>query len=169
MIMIKTPGSQMGSQAAAEGGGEARGGRRRESRERSGVQAGSTLESTVPKARSRSREGATLDEARRISRRVSSQIPSSALSSLSTVITALAQTPSCPSTTAAFARILDSSLTPRTACCAGVSYSLSRARALRTTAQLCQRKGGSCLAALLLAPLVQVFLVCWPVAFRTTA
>jgi len=168
--MIKTPGSQMGSQAAAEGGGEARGGRRGESRERSGVHAaGSTLESTVPKARSRSREGATLDEARRISRRVSSQIPSSALSSLSTVITALAQTSSCPSTTAAFTRILDSSLTPRTACCAGVSYSLSRARALRTTAQLCQRKGGSCLAALLLAPLVQVFLVCWPVAFRTTA
>ena len=64
MIMIvKTPGSQVGSPAAAEGGGQARGGGKGEGGERSGVQAGSTLESTVPKARSRSREGATLDEA----------------------------------------------------------------------------------------------------------
>jgi len=72
IIILKTPGSQMGSPAAAEGGGEARGGGRRESEERSGVQTGSTLESTVPKARSRSREGATLDKAPRISLRASS-------------------------------------------------------------------------------------------------
>jgi len=44
MIMIvKTPGSQMGSPAVAEGGGEARGGGRGESGERNGVQAGSTF------------------------------------------------------------------------------------------------------------------------------
>ena len=53
MIMIvKTPGSQMGSPAAAEEGGEEVGGGRWESRERSEVQARSTLTSTAPKARS---------------------------------------------------------------------------------------------------------------------
>jgi len=83
MIMIvKTPGSQMGSPAAAEGGGEAMGGGRRESGERSEVQARSTLTLTVPKVRSRSREVATLDEAPRILQRVSSKILLSALSSL---------------------------------------------------------------------------------------
>jgi len=51
MIMIvKTPGSQMGSPAAAEGGGEAMGGRKGESGKRSEVQARSMLTSTVPKA-----------------------------------------------------------------------------------------------------------------------
>ena len=59
MIMIvKTPGSQMGSPVAAEEGGEEVGGERVE-RE---VQARSTLSSTAPKARSRSGEVATLDE-----------------------------------------------------------------------------------------------------------
>ena len=68
MIMIvKTPGSQMGSPAAAEEGGEAMGGGRGESGERGEVQARSLLTSTAPKARSRSREVATLDEALRIS------------------------------------------------------------------------------------------------------
>ena len=63
MIMIvKTPGSQMGSPAAAEEGGEEMGGGRWESGERSEVQARLTLTSTAPKARSRSREVATLDE-----------------------------------------------------------------------------------------------------------
>jgi len=113
MIMImKTPGSQMGSSAAAKGGGEARGGGGWESGERSKVQAGSTLESTVPKARSMSREVVTLDEAPRISLRVSSKLLSLAWSSLSTVITALAQTSACPSTTAAFVRTLASSSAP---------------------------------------------------------
>ena len=80
MIMIvETPGSQMGSPAAAaEGGREARGGGRGESGERSEVQATSSLTSTAPKARSRSREVATLDEALRISMSVSSKLPSSA-------------------------------------------------------------------------------------------
>ena len=55
MIMIvKTPGSQMGSPAAVEGGGEAMRGGRGENGERSEVQAGLTLELTVPNARSRS-------------------------------------------------------------------------------------------------------------------
>jgi len=68
MIMIvKTPGSQMGSPAAAEGGGEARGGGRGESEERSGVRWRSTLELTAPKRRSRSREGVALNEAPRAS------------------------------------------------------------------------------------------------------
>ena len=50
MIMIvKTPGSQMGSPAAAEEGGEEVGGGRGESGERSEVQARSTLTSTLPK------------------------------------------------------------------------------------------------------------------------
>ena len=63
MIMIvKTPGSQMGSPAAAEEGGEEVGGGRWESGERSEVQARSTLTSTAPKARTRSGEVATLDE-----------------------------------------------------------------------------------------------------------
>ena len=97
----------MDSPAAAEGG-EARGGRRGESGERSGVQAGSTLESIVPKARSRSREVETLDEVPRISLRVSSKllVPSSALSSLSSVITALVWISACPSATATFAHAL---------------------------------------------------------------
>jgi len=75
MIMIvKTPGSQMGSPAVAEGGGEAMEGGRGESGERSEVQARSTLTSTAPEARSRSREVATLDGAPRISQRASSKI-----------------------------------------------------------------------------------------------
>jgi len=101
MIMIvKTPGSQIGSPAAAEGGGEAMGWGRGESGERSEVQAKSTLTSTAPKVRSRSREVATLDEAPRISQSASSKIPSSASSLLSLVITALARTSACPSATA---------------------------------------------------------------------
>ena len=84
MIMIvKTPGSQMGSPEVAEEGGEEVGVGRWESGERSEVQARSTLTSMAPKARSRSGEVATLDEVPRIS----------------------------PGTTAAFARTLDSSLT----------------------------------------------------------
>ena len=68
MIMIvKTPGSQMGSPKAPEEGGEEVGGGRWESGERSEVQARSTLTSTTPKARSRSEEVATLDEVPRIS------------------------------------------------------------------------------------------------------
>ena len=71
MIMIvKTPGSQMGSPAAAEEGGEEVGGGRWESGERSEMQARSTLTSMAPKARSRSGEVATLDEVPRISLRV---------------------------------------------------------------------------------------------------
>jgi len=51
MIMIvKTPGSQMGSPAAAEGGGEEMGGEKCESGERSEVQARSAVASTVSKA-----------------------------------------------------------------------------------------------------------------------
>ena len=111
MIMIvKTPGSQMGSPAAAEEGGEEVGGGRWESGERSEVQARSTLTSTAPKARSRSGEVATLDEVPRISLRVSSKLPSSLL--LLSVITALARTSAYPGTTAAFARTVTSSLTP---------------------------------------------------------
>jgi len=90
MIMIvKTPGSQMGSSAAAEGGGEAMGGGRGEGGEKIEVQARSSLTSTAPKVRSRSREVATLDEAPRILLRGSSKLPSSVSSSLSLVITAL--------------------------------------------------------------------------------
>ena len=63
MIMIvKTPGSQMGSPAAAEEGGEEMEGEKCESGERSEVQARSTVASTVSKARSRPREVVTLDE-----------------------------------------------------------------------------------------------------------
>ena len=113
MIMIlKTPGSQMGSPAAAEEGGEEVGGGKCESGERSEVQAQSTVTSTVPKARSSSREVVTLDEEPRISLRVSSKLPSSPSSSMSAVITALARTSACLSTTAAFAQTLSSSLTP---------------------------------------------------------
>ena len=51
MIMIvKTPGSQMGSPAAAEEGGEDMGGEKCESGERSEVQVRSTVASTVSKA-----------------------------------------------------------------------------------------------------------------------
>ena len=89
MIMIvKTPGSQMGSPAAAEEGGEEVGGGRWESGERSEMQARSTLTSTAPKARPRSEEVATLDEVPRISLRVSSKLPLSPSSLLSSVITA---------------------------------------------------------------------------------
>ena len=74
MIMIvNTPGSQMGFPAAVEEGGEEVGGGRWESGERSEVQARSMLTSTAPKARSRSEEVATLDEVPRISLRVSSR------------------------------------------------------------------------------------------------
>ena len=111
MIMIlKTPGSQMGSPAAAEGGGEAMGGGRGESGERSEMQARSTLTLTAPKVRSRSREVATLDEATRISQSVIENTVVN--SSLTWVITALARTSACPSTTAAFARTSAPSLTP---------------------------------------------------------
>jgi len=113
MIMIvNTPGSQMGSPAAAEEGEEEVGGGRWEIEERSEVQARSTLTSTAPKARSRSGEVATLDGVPRISLRVSSKLPSSPWSLLSSVITALARTSAYPGTTAAFARTLVSSLTP---------------------------------------------------------
>ena len=116
MIMIvKTPGSQMGSPTATEEGGEELGGGRWESGERSEVQARSTLTSTAPKARSRSGEVATLNEVPRISLRVSSKWPSSTLSLLSSVITALARTSAYPGTTAAFVRTLASSLTPSNA------------------------------------------------------
>jgi len=113
MIMIvKTPGSQMGSPAAAEEGGEEMGGGRWESGERSEVQARSTLTSTAPKARSRSGEVVTLDEGPRISLRVSTKLPTSTSSMMSSGITALARTSAYPGTTAAFARTLASSLTP---------------------------------------------------------
>ena len=62
MMIVKSPGSQMGSPAAAEEGGEEVGDGRWESGERSEVQARSTLTSTAPKARPRSGEVATLDE-----------------------------------------------------------------------------------------------------------
>ena len=56
MIMIvKTPGSQMGSPEAAEEGGEAMGGGRGESGESSEVHERPSVTSTVPKARSRSK------------------------------------------------------------------------------------------------------------------
>ena len=89
VMIVKTPGSQMGFPAAAEGGGEARGaGGRGESGERSGVQA-SRRWLPAPRARSKFREVVNLDEAPRISPRVSSKLPSSESSSLSLVITAL--------------------------------------------------------------------------------
>ena len=66
MMIVKTPGSQMGSPAAAGEGGEAMGGGRGKSGERREVQSRSLLTSTASKARSRSREVATLDEALRI-------------------------------------------------------------------------------------------------------
>ena len=94
MIMIvKTPGSQMGSPAAAEEGGEEMGGEKCESGERSEVQAAarSTVASTVPEVRSRLREVVTLDEEPRISLRVSTKLPSSPSSSMSTGIIALAR------------------------------------------------------------------------------
>ena len=113
MIMIvKTPGSQIGSPAEAEGGGEVMGEGRGESGERSKAHARSTLTSTAPKVRSRSRGVSTLDEVPRTSLRVSSKLPSSPSSLLSSVITALARTSAYPGTTAAFARTLASSLTP---------------------------------------------------------
>ena len=111
MIMIvKTPGFQMGSPAAVEEGGKEMGSGRWESGERSEVQARWTLTSMTPKARSRSGEVATLDEVPRISLRVSSKLPSSTSSLLSAVITALARTSAYLGTTAAFARTVASSL-----------------------------------------------------------
>jgi len=60
MIMIvKTPGSQMGSPPVAEEGGEAMGGGRGESGENSEVHERPSVTSTAPKARSRSRGVAT--------------------------------------------------------------------------------------------------------------
>ena len=113
MIMIvKTPGSQMGSPTAAEEGGEEMGGGRWESGERSEVQARSTLTSTAPKTRSRSGEVATLDEGPRISLRVSTKLPTSTSSMMSSGIAALARTSAYPGTKAAFERTLASSLTP---------------------------------------------------------
>jgi len=104
MIMIvKNPGSQMGSTTGAEEGGEVMGGGSGESGESSEVYERSSVTSTAPKARSRSRRVATLDEALRISLRMSSKLPTLALSLLSSIITALARTLTCPSTTVAFA------------------------------------------------------------------
>jgi len=94
MIMIvKTPGSQMGSPVAAEEGGEEVGGGRWESGERSEVQSRSTLTSTAPKTRPRSGEVVTLDEVPRISLRVSSKLPSSPSSLLSSVISSCSALP----------------------------------------------------------------------------
>jgi len=112
MIMIvKTPGTQMGSPAAAEEGREEVGGGRWESGERSEVQARLTLTLTAPKARSRSGEVATLDEVQRISLRVSSKLLSLTWLLLLSVITALALTLAYLGTMVAFARTLASSLT----------------------------------------------------------
>jgi len=88
------------------------GGGRGESGESSEVHERPSVTSTAPKARSRSRGVATLDEALRMSLRMSSKLPTLAPSSLSSVITALARTSACSSTTVAFARKLASSLTP---------------------------------------------------------
>jgi len=104
--------SQMGSPAAAEEGGEAMGGGRGESGESSEVHERPSVTSTAPKARSRSRGVATLDEAPKMSLRMTSKLLTLTLSSLASVITALARTSACPSTTVAFARTLASSLTP---------------------------------------------------------
>ena len=110
-MIVKTPGSQMGSPAAAAEGGEAMRGGKGESGESSEVHERPSLTSTAPKVRSRSRGVATLDEAPRMSLRMSSKLPTLALSSLSSIITALARTSACPSTTVAFARTSASSLT----------------------------------------------------------
>jgi len=59
IMIVKTPGSQMGSLTAAEEGGKARGRGRGEREERSK----SALESTGPTARSRSREDTAMHEA----------------------------------------------------------------------------------------------------------
>jgi len=101
----------MGSPAAAEEGGEAMGGGRGESGERSEVHARLLLTLTAPKARSRSRGVVTLDEAPSILLRVSSKLLTLVLLLLSSVITALARTLACPSTTATFTQTLASSLT----------------------------------------------------------
>ena len=101
-MIVKTPGSQMDSSAAAEEGGEAMGGGRGESGESSEVHERLSVTLKAPKARSRLRGVATLDEAPRISLRVSSKLPTLSLSLLSLVITALARTLACPSTTVAF-------------------------------------------------------------------
>jgi len=88
------------------------GGGRGESGESSEVHERLSVTSTAPKAKSRSRGVATLDEAPRMSMRMSSKLPTLAPSSLASVITALARTSACPSTTVAFARTSASSLTP---------------------------------------------------------
>ena len=111
MMIVKTPGSQMDSPAAAEEGGKTMGGGRGESGESSEVHERLSVTLTTPTARSRSRGVATLDEAPRMVLRMSSKLPTLALSSLSSVITALARTLACPSTTVGFARTLASSLT----------------------------------------------------------
>jgi len=67
MIMIvKTPGSQMGFPAAAEEGGEVMGGGRWEREERSKAHARCSLTLMAPKARSRSREVATREVAKEL-------------------------------------------------------------------------------------------------------
>ena len=81
LMMVKTPGSQMGSPAATKEGGETMGGGRWESEESSEVYERPSMTSTAPKARSRSRGVATLDEAPRMSMRMSSKLPSLAPSS----------------------------------------------------------------------------------------
>jgi len=102
-MIVKNLGSQMGSLAAAEEGGEVMGGGRGESGESSEVHERLLVTLTAPKARSRSRGVATLDEALRMSMRMSSKLPTLAPSLLSLVITTLAQTLTCPSTTVALA------------------------------------------------------------------
>jgi len=111
IMLVKTPGFQMGSPAAAEEGGEAMGGGRGKSGESSEVHERQSVTSTAPKTRSRSRGVATLDEALRMSLRMSSKLLTLAPSLLSLVITALARTLTCTSTTVAFARTLVFSLT----------------------------------------------------------
>ena len=91
-----------------------RGDGRWESGESSEVHERPSVTSTAPKARSRSRGVATLDEAPRmsLSLKMSSKLPTLVPSSLASVITALARTSACLSTTVAFARTSASSLTP---------------------------------------------------------
>jgi len=75
ILIVKTPGSQMGSPATAEEGGEAMGGGRGESGGSSEVHERLSVTSTAPKARSRSRGVTTLDEAPRMLLRMSSKFP----------------------------------------------------------------------------------------------
>ena len=87
------------------------GGGRGESGESSEVHERQSVTLTAPKTRSRLRRVATLNEAPKILLGMSSKLPMLAPSLLSLVITALARTLACPSTTVAFARTLASSLT----------------------------------------------------------